>query len=298
MGCWDKMEAGPDVRIWRCEIRRLILVTALLIGLVPLTWAQYQRGGELPPLSGDIPDWVRIDTSEVAVGSVALSAWLGGAGQVFLDHGFQEAWRQAYEGPGPDDIIRWIWVFDQTDSEHCDAAYHDPRSGSGTPWTGPGHPGWEARIDTSSRSACTIDFWKGKFFCRVEINEKSDTALVVAKRFARTMSAKIRLTGTEEGSSGAKSLLPFGFTSMRRNPSQGGCLVEFSIPTPGWVRVSVYDAQGRFLKELVQGTLSSGKHRLYWDGKDGDGVPAGSGVYFFRLVTAERSASAKLVVIR
>lgn len=298
LGIPSVTEAGPGVGTWRCKIKRLILVAAVLISLAPLAGAQTQRGKELPPLSGEIPNWVRIDTSQVAVGPAALSDWLGAVGQVFLDHGFMEAWRQAYEGPGQTDSLRWVWIFDLADSAHCAAAYHDPRSGEGIPWIAPGHPGWEARIDTTARNGSTIDFWRGKFFCRVEINAKSDTALAVAKRFARAMSDKIRLAAVEENPSGTRSALPFGFTSVRRNPTQGGCLVEFALPASGWVRVSVYDAQGRFLRELVQGTLSIGKHRIYWDGKDGDGVPAGAGVYFLRLVTEERSASAKLVVIR
>jgi len=244
----------------------------------------------------------------VAIGRAALFAWIDGAGEVFADsfrpdsmntRKFVECWRQIYVGPVPGgvDTIRYAWTFDQTDSAHCYIVYHDPRSGFGTPWTDPGHAGWEARIDTLALFTYTIDFWKGKFFCRVEINEKADTALSIAKRFAKTMSDKVRL-GVEEGSPGAKPLVPFGFTSVRRNPSRGGCTVEFSLSAPSWARVSVYDAQGRFLRELVQGTLSTGKHRLYWDGKDGNGLPTGSGVYFLRLVTEERSASAKLVVVR
>jgi hypothetical protein len=278
-------------------MKRLILLSALLVLIVPGAWSQ-QRGAALLPLSYEIPGWARVDTPQVAIGATALWDWIDGAGQVFIDHGFVEAWRQVYAGPVPGgvDTIKYAWTFDQIDSAHCYATYHDSRSGSGAPWTEPGHAGWEARIDTTYLWSYQIDFWKGKFFCRIEINEKSDTALALAKRFAKVMSDKI--VGVEQGSEGNKPNVSFGFTSVRRNPSRGGCTVEFSLSAPSWTRVSVYDAQGRFLRELVQGTLSTGKHRLYWDGKDGNGLPTGSGVYFLRLVTEERSASAKLVVVR
>ncbi len=281
-------------------MKRLLLILLCTLTLAPWAMAQSQRGVELLPLSGEIPGWVRVDTPQVAIGASALWAWINGAGQVFIDHGFVEAWRQVYAGPVPGgvDTIKYAWTFDQTDSAQCYATYHDPRSGSGAPWTDPGHAGWEARIDTTFLWSYQIDFWKGKFFGRVEINEKSDTALAIAKRFATTMSDKIRLTGVEEGSPGTKPLVPFGFTSVRRNPTRGGCVVEFSLSAPGWARVSVYDAQGRYLKELAQGFFSTGKHRLFWDGKNGDGLSTGPGVYFLRLATEGRSASAKLVVVR
>jgi hypothetical protein len=291
----------------RCVMRRLSLILALMLLLVSWAWSQ-QRGSALLPLSNEIPGWTRVDTPEVAIGKIALCDWIDGPCECFSDSSntqlFVEAWRQIYEGPMPGgtrDTIRYAWTFDQTDSAHCDMVYHAPCSGSGVPWTDSGHAGWEARIDTTGLWAYRIDFWKGKFFCRVDINDiypKRDTALAIAKRFAQKMSDKILLTGVEEGSLATKPLVPFGFTSVRRNPSRGGCTVEFSLSAPGWARVSVYDAQGRFLRELVQGTLFTGKHRLYWDGKDGDGLLTGSGVYFLRLVTEGRTASAKLVVVR
>jgi hypothetical protein len=282
-------------------MKRLFLVSALLILIIPLAWSQ-QRGVDLLPGSGEIPNWARVDTPEVAIGASELFAWIDGPGQAFVDHGFVEAWRQAYEGPMPGstrDTIRFAMTFDQGNRDSCYNTYHDSRTGSGMPWIDPGHAGEEARIDTSGLWSYRIDFWKDKFFCRVDINDiypKRDTALAIAKRFAKAMSDKI--LGVEQGSAGTKFNVPFGFTSVRRNPSRGGCTVEFSLSAPSWARVSVYNAQGRFLRELVQGTLSTGKHRLYWDGKDGDGLPTGSGVYFLRLVTEDRSASAKLVVIR
>jgi len=287
-------------------MRRLFLILLLWLLLVSGAWSQ-QRGVALLPLSYEIPNWARVETPEVAIGKTALCDWIDGPCECFSSDStnpqlFVEAWRQIYEGPMPDgtrDTIRYAMTFDQTDSAHCYLVYHASCSGSGVPWTEPGHAGWEARIDTSGLWSYRIDFWKGKFFCRVDINDifpKRDTALAIAKRFAKVMSDKI--VGVEQGSAGTKPNVPFGFTSVRRNPSRGGCTVEFSLSAPSWTRVSVYDAQGRFLRELVQGTLSTGKHRLFWDGKDGDGLPTGSGVYFLRLVTEARSASAKLVVIR
>jgi len=279
-------------------MKRLVLVSALLVFLIPWAWAQ-QRGVELLPLTNEIPGWVWVDTPEVALDSVALYGWIDGAGVVFVRHGFVEAWRQIYMGlvPSGQDSIHHAWTFDQGTPDSARNTYHDPRSGSGDPWIDPGHAGEEARIDSSGLWDYRIDFWQGKFFCWVEYRgDHSDTALAIAKRFAKVMSDKI--VGVEQGSAGTKPNVPFGFTSVRRNPSRGGCTVEFSLSAPSWARVSVYDAQGRFLRELVQGTLSTGKHRLYWDGKDGNGLPTGSGVYFLRLVTEERSASAKLVVVR
>jgi hypothetical protein len=72
--------------------------------------------------------------------------------------------------------------------------------------------------------------------------------------------------------------------SARPNPMHARSLIRFSLPAPERVSLAVYDVQGRRIAILAQGTLDGGDHAYTWDGTEGTGGKAPSGVYFVRLV--------------
>jgi hypothetical protein len=82
------------------------------------------------------------------------------------------------------------------------------------------------------------------------------------------------------------------------NPVNAEAQVEYSLRIPGKVNLLVYDVLGRLVRALEDGMKPAGIHRVSWDGKDADGRLAGSGVYFIKLNTPERSKTARLVVVR
>lgn len=49
------------------------------------------------------------------------------------------------------------------------------------------------------------------------------------------------------------------------------------------VVVSIYDATGGFVTDLVGATLPAGRHSLVWDGRDRNGSPAADGIYSFEI---------------
>ena len=83
----------------------------------------------------------------------------------------------------------------------------------------------------------------------------------------------------------------FGFP----NPFQRTTGVHFALPKPECVVVSVYDAVGRKVNELHSGHLGAGAHFLPWDGTDTRGAHAGSGIYFIRVESPDRTLTAKVV---
>ena len=63
--------------------------------------------------------------------------------------------------------------------------------------------------------------------------------------------------------------------------------------------VTVYDILGRNVKTLVSEEQSIGRYRVRWNGKDGNGVPVSSGVYFVHLLTdMGRSQTKKIMLMR
>ena len=55
---------------------------------------------------------------------------------------------------------------------------------------------------------------------------------------------------------------------------------------------------GQRVAVLHQVHHSAGIHRLHWDGHDHQGRPLASGIYLYRLVTAEGVLTRKLVLLR
>ena len=67
------------------------------------------------------------------------------------------------------------------------------------------------------------------------------------------------------------------------NPFNARTEIRYALPVYAWVRLVVFDMAGRRVRGLVEEVLSSGPHRIRWDGKDDLGEDAASGVYIYRL---------------
>jgi len=82
------------------------------------------------------------------------------------------------------------------------------------------------------------------------------------------------------------------------NPSHGGVSIRFELPVPLSVTVTIFDVQGRRIRQLRMGTRGPGWQSSFWDGRDQSGRPQPSGTYFYRVQAAQRLASGKLQLLR
>jgi hypothetical protein len=71
--------------------------------------------------------------------------------------------------------------------------------------------------------------------------------------------------------------------------------INYALPKPVKVTLSVYDATGALVRQLVRGNAAAGEYRLTWDGRDEQGRPVPAGAYFCRLEADDRLASAALL---
>ena len=81
------------------------------------------------------------------------------------------------------------------------------------------------------------------------------------------------------------------------NPSRSGSMVRFALPRAAKVQLTIYDAQGRRVRELVNGTLPEGAHEARWDGTQENGRRAETGVYFYRFESDGSTSSRRFVLI-
>ena len=82
------------------------------------------------------------------------------------------------------------------------------------------------------------------------------------------------------------------------NPASRGSRWSYYVPRDGHVRLAIWDAQGRLVRVLVDGTHPSGWHVADWNGRDRTGRDAASGTYFARVESARRVETRKLIVAR
>lgn len=82
------------------------------------------------------------------------------------------------------------------------------------------------------------------------------------------------------------------------NPAHGLAQVSFALKADGHVNLSVYDATGGLVRELVNGGLASGPHQVQWDGLTGGGDRVANGVYFYRLDALGQTRTTRFIQIR
>jgi hypothetical protein len=82
------------------------------------------------------------------------------------------------------------------------------------------------------------------------------------------------------------------------NPFNPSTTIAFSVDEPAHVRLRVFDVGGRAVRTLIDGPRGRGEHSVMWDGHDGRGNAAGSGVYFVRLESGGQTRTRKIVLLK
>jgi hypothetical protein len=82
------------------------------------------------------------------------------------------------------------------------------------------------------------------------------------------------------------------------NPFRDQTRFQYALPGAGAVRLAVYNAQGRCVRDLVGGRQAAGQHTAGWDGRTGAGRELPSGIYFVRLEFGGQVTAQKLVLQR
>jgi hypothetical protein len=93
---------------------------------------------------------------------------------------------------------------------------------------------------------------------------------------------------------------PVGSSSIvaRPNPFLGSTALSCALIRDSEVRIEIFDARGRNIRQLHRGRMGVGEHPITWDGCDQSGTAVASGVYFARLTTERDQATARVVRIR
>jgi M6 family metalloprotease-like protein len=82
------------------------------------------------------------------------------------------------------------------------------------------------------------------------------------------------------------------------NPFNPSTRITFSLPERTQVALAVYDAQGRPVVTLVDTARPAGMNEVVWDGKNASGNRVSSGIYFYRLKTADKVLTRKMLLLK
>jgi hypothetical protein len=81
------------------------------------------------------------------------------------------------------------------------------------------------------------------------------------------------------------------------NPFNPETSIKFALDKSGDVLMEIYNVLGLKVRTL-SGSFPAGVHELVWDGRDADGRPAGSGVYFYKLVSDESHQVRRMLLLK
>ena len=103
-------------------------------------------------------------------------------------------------------------------------------------------------------------------------------------------------TVVEQGDAGLPAACELG--QNYPNPFNAGTVIRFSIPAATKATVTIHNLLGQTVRKLVDERIEAGVHSARWDGRNDAGQRMSSGVYVYRLQTAQSTMTRKLVLVK
>ncbi len=84
------------------------------------------------------------------------------------------------------------------------------------------------------------------------------------------------------------------------NPFNPTTTISFELNTENTenTEIAIYNLKGQKVKQLVNGQFPAGLHTVIWDGRDENNNPVSSGIYLYRLKTADKVISKKMILLK
>ena len=141
----------------------------------------------------------------------------------------------------------------------------------------------------------TVCFWKTDLRALFSLLRDKNTVtvtiqgqLVSGVYFTGTTAVQVIANGPAVGSA-----------SIAPNPLNPQAKLSLTLGKGGWLRVTLYDMQGHLVRELANETNAApGPREITIDGMDSRGAPLASGVYYFRVQSADGVHNGRLAIVR
>jgi len=82
------------------------------------------------------------------------------------------------------------------------------------------------------------------------------------------------------------------------NPFNPTTTIAFSMVEAGDVSIEIFNIRGQKVKTLINEYLEFGDHSLIWEGSNDDNQKVSSGIYFYKMKSANYSATKKMILMK
>jgi hypothetical protein len=92
----------------------------------------------------------------------------------------------------------------------------------------------------------------------------------------------------------------FGFSlaDAAPNPFRSSTSIEFSVANRTRVSIEVYNILGQKVRTVADEVFEAGSYNRMWDGRSDAGTQVSSGIYFYKMVAGDFSATKKTVLLK
>jgi hypothetical protein len=122
--------------------------------------------------------------------------------------------------------------------------------------------------------------------------------------FSTPSGSGMNMTAVDNGWDGAILAVgqpaTYNLSNAYPNPFNPTTTIDYNVEIAGEVSIIVYDLAGRKVKTLVNGykTPSSSDYSVMWDGTNNSGSIVSSGMYLYRMVTADFTKTYRLTFMK
>ena len=88
------------------------------------------------------------------------------------------------------------------------------------------------------------------------------------------------------------------FTISGAIPFNPATTIRFEVATREHVDLKVYDVSGALVRTLVNEAKAPGSYSLQWNGRDDQGTPVSSGVYFYKITAGGFTDVRKMTLLK
>jgi len=82
------------------------------------------------------------------------------------------------------------------------------------------------------------------------------------------------------------------------NPFNPETTIRFALANGSSVEIIIYNVRGQLVRTLVNGYMNSGVHNIVWNGRDDNGNPVGSGVYFYHMRAGDYQSVRRMMLMK
>lgn len=153
-------------------------------------------------------------------------------------------------------------------------------------------PGWSLQWIAPAQGAGAVTFWLSGLAANDGQGTGGDSVYTTSRTVTEAVGTSV---GDQTGST-----LPAGFALSQNypNPFNPATSIQYDVPAPVRVTISIYNILGKRVRTLVDELKVAGSYTVNWDATDSEGRRVSSGMYFYRFQAGTVTATRQMVLLR